>query len=52
MPKKEFAMEHIDSVVKTIDKLINEPMLLMFLTAMGLVGFSLYVVLQAIKKRE
>lgn len=45
-------MNHVDIVVKTIDKLIKEPMLLMFLVTMGLVGFSLYVVLQAIKKKE
>jgi len=45
-------MNNIDIVVKTIDKLIKEPMLLMFLVAMGLVGFSLYVALQAIKKKE
>ena len=45
-------MNQIDIASKTIDKLLDEPTLLMFLVAMGLVGFSLYVVLQAIKKKE
>lgn len=41
--------------VDTIDKLsqiaIKEPSMTMFLVSMGLVGFALYVVLQALKKK-
>jgi hypothetical protein len=45
-------MNQIDIATRTINRLIDEPTLLMFLVAMGLVGFSLYVVLQSIKKKE
>jgi hypothetical protein len=44
-------MDQIDSALKIIQILIKEPMLFMFLVSMGVVGFSLYIVLQAISKK-
>jgi hypothetical protein len=45
-------MELVDTVATIFGMVTREPTMTMFLVSMGVVGFALYVLLQAIKKKS
>lgn len=45
-------MDPVDTIARIFGLVAREPMMTMFLVSMGLVGFALYVTLQAIKRKS